>query len=118
MSAKQTAFRFHTAETDTGITISFPANTALTETNAEALQRELLAMAAGREQPQLTVDLGGITILTSVILGKFIAVNKQVRAAGGRLTLLNPTPTVRMVFTVTKLDTLLDIKPGASGMPA
>ena len=30
---------------------------------------------------------------------------------GGNMTLLNPTPTVRMVFAVSRLDTVLDVKP-------
>ncbi len=120
MSVNQTTFPFpfHVAEDGNRITVSFPAETELTEANAEDLQRELLALVAGREQPHLTVDLSGITILTSVVLGKFLAVNKQVRAASGRLTLRNPTSTVRMVFAVTRLDTVLDIQPGSSGMLA
>ncbi len=118
MSVNQTAFRLQTEESESGITVSFPADTALTESNAEELQRGLLALVAGRTHPNLIVDLSGITILTSIILSKFIAINRNVRDAGGHLTLLNPTPTVRMVFTVTRLDALLDIKPAASGMPA
>lgn len=116
MSATPPAFPFDAADDGTTITVRFPAGTELTEANADLLQRELLALAAGRDHPHLTVDLSGITILTSVVLGKFLAVNKQVRAASGRLTLLNPTATVRTVFTVTRLDTVLDIQ--QTGMPA
>jgi hypothetical protein len=35
--------------------------------------------------------------------------NGRVRAAGGRLTLLNPTPVVREVFQITRLDTVLEV---------
>lgn len=118
MPAEQTGFPFRAAEDGNRITVGFPAGTELTEANADALQRELLALVAGRTQAHLTVDLAGITILTSVVLGKFLAVNKAVRAAGGQFTLLNPTATVRMVFAVTRLDTVLDIQPGTSGMSA
>ena len=37
-----------------------------------------------------------------------------VRAAGGRLTLLNPSPSVWQVFRITRLDTVLEfVKPDA-----
>ena len=98
-------------EGQNAITVRFPAGTSLTEANAELLQRELFTIIGDRTNLHLTIDLSGITILTSVILGKFIAANKQVRSEGGNMTLLNPTPTVRMVFAVSRLDTVLDVKP-------
>ncbi len=116
MSAHQTVFRFHAVETENRITVSFPADTALTEANAEALHRELRTLAESRANPHLIVDLSGITVLTSVILSKFLAINKLVRTAGGQLSLFNPTPTVQMVFKVTRLDAVLDVRTGATGI--
>ncbi len=115
---QQTAFRFHVAESENGITVGFPADTALTEANAEALQRELLTLSTSRTHPHLIVDLAGITILTSVVLSKFLAINKQVQAIGGRFSLHNPTPTVQMVFKVTRLDTILDVQTDSTVLPA
>lgn len=102
--------RFDTTEDADRVTVRFPADTELTETNAEELHRVLSAAVAGREHPSLVVDLSGVTVLTSVILSKFLAVNKALRGAGGHLALSNPTPTVLMVFKVTRLDTVLDIQ--------
>jgi anti-anti-sigma factor len=89
--------------------VRFPAGTALSESNAEAFAAALLARAEGKERPHLMVDLGGVAMLTSAILSRFVALNARVRELGGRLTLFNTTPTVRQVFKVTRLDTLLEV---------
>ena len=98
--------------------VRFAAGTALTEANAEAVGGRLAALAAAQPRPHLTLDLGGVTMLTSVVLAKLISLNGKVRAAGGRLTLTNPTPAVRQVFRVTRLDTLLDIRTASEALSA
>lgn len=118
MFVNQTALLLPVAEDGNHVTAVFPADTELTEASAEDLHHELLALVAGRERPHLTVDLAGVTILTSVGLAKFLAVHKHLRAAGGHLTLLNPTATVRTVFAVTRLDTVLYIQPTVTVLPA
>ena len=118
MSAPNADFPLHIVVEDGSVTVRFPANTTLSEANAEEFARALLALAASTERPHLLVDLGGVTMLTSVILAKIIAVNGKVRAAGGRLTLFNPTPVVHQVFKVTRLDTILEVHPSAHPLPA
>jgi anti-anti-sigma factor len=115
MSLTQSEFPLQIVEEDGRVTVRFPTGTTLSETNAEEFARELLALAERKSHPHLLVDLGGVAMLTSVILAKFIALNGKVRAGGGRLTLLNPSPVVRQVFKVTRLDTILEV---ASPIPA
>lgn len=91
------------------ITVRFPEGTTLSEANAEEFARELFDLAGRGQRPHLLVDLGAVNMLTSMILAKFIALNGKVRAVGGRLTLSNPTPIVRQVFKVTRLDTILEV---------
>lgn len=104
------ALQFATAEDGDRVTVSFPADTALTEGNAEELYHALSACANGRERPSLIVDLTGVAVLTSAILSRLLTLNKLFRSAGGHLALQNPTPDVLMVFKVTKLDNVLDIQ--------
>ena len=118
MSANQSAFPLQVVEEDGRVIVRFPANTTLSEANAEAFASEFLALTAARDRPHLLVDLGAVALMTSVILGKFIALHGRVRAAGGRLTLFNPTPVVRQVFKVTRLDTILEVHPPAHPIPA
>lgn len=118
MSAKQSELPLHVVEEEGRVTIRFAANTTLSEVNAEAFSRQLLALLEHRENPHLLVDLGGVAMLTSVVLAKFIALHNRVRAAGGRLTLFNPTPVVQQVFKVTRLDTILEFSSLAHPLPA
>lgn len=95
------------------ISVRFPAGTTLTGANAGELGRELAALLDGRDRPHLAVDLGGIDVLTSLALAEFVTLNARVRESGGRLTLSNLRPIVRQVFTITKLDTVLEVHPAA-----
>ena len=46
-------------------------------------------------------------------LGALILLNRKVREAGGRLTLVDVRPLVAAVFEVTRLDTILDVRRAA-----
>jgi anti-sigma B factor antagonist len=90
--------------------VRFAPGTALDGANVEAIGARLTALAEERSAPHLTLDLGGVTLITSVALGKLLRLNGRVRATGGRLVLVNPNPTVGQVFRVSRLDTVLDIR--------
>lgn len=91
--------------------VQFAPQTSLTDANLAELSRELTDLVDGRDRPNLSFDLAGVEFIGSVGLSQFIGLNRKVRAVGGRLTLLNLRPTVRRVFAVTRLDTILDIEP-------
>ncbi len=78
--------------------------------NAEEFSHKLATLAAQHQPPHLVIDLGNVTLLTSVILAKLIALNAKIRAAGGHLALINAAPTIYEVFHLTRLDTILDVK--------
>jgi anti-anti-sigma factor len=104
-------------EDDGRLTVRFPAGTTLSEANAEELERDLLALATSKAHPHLLVDLGGIVMLTSIILAKLQTLNTHIQALGGRLTLFNVPPIVFEVFRITRLDTVLEVYPAAKSMP-
>lgn len=118
MTATQPVSLLQVTEESGRVIVRFPTNTMLSEANSEQFARELLALATGKERPHLVVDLGTVDMMTSVILAKFIALNNQVRATGGRLTLFNPTPIVHQVFKVTRLDKILEVHPYGHAIPA
>jgi anti-anti-sigma factor len=91
------------------VAVRFAPGTVLSGANSEQLAAELAALAAREPRPHLRIDLGGVNLLTSLVLAKLIALNSELRTAGGRLTIANAEPVVREVFKVTKLDTLLEI---------
>ena len=109
---------FQVFEEENRTTVRFDAGTTLSELNAEEVTRELVPLAQDPQRPHLFLDLGGVAMMTSVALAKFVALNRQARAAGGRLTLFNLTPPVRQAFKITRLDTVLEIHPAANAIPA
>lgn len=109
MLPKQSVLPLQVTEEGGRYTVRFPLGTTLSEANAEEFSRQLQTLTDGKECPNLTIDLGGVTMLTSVILSKFIALHRKVGAAKGQLALVNLTPLVRDIFKATRLDTLLRI---------
>lgn len=61
---------------------------------------------AGRE---VRLDFGSLDYVDSRELGALVVLNRKVKSAGGRLTLVNVRPFVSGVLQVTRLDTILDV---------
>jgi anti-anti-sigma factor len=78
----------------------------LTATDAAVLDREL-ARARAAASPGLALDLSAVAYLSTVALSRFMSLDQELKALGGRLSLLNVRPEVRRVFAVTRLDALL-----------
>jgi anti-anti-sigma factor len=55
-----------------------------------------------------------VTYLNSSALGLLLQLHKRLRARGGRLVVSNLAPQMYEVFEVTRLHTLLDIRPAGS----
>ena len=88
------------------------ATTQLGEAEIQSVGKKLFAVADRLGPSVLILDLAGVDFLTSTALGKLVALNKRVRAGGGRLVLANVTEMVNEVFTVTCLDRVLDVRRG------
>jgi anti-anti-sigma factor len=84
--------------------------TSLNESDVWRVGPQLLGLAAG-EGPDLRLDLGPVEYLTSSGLGLFLALHERVRAGGGRLSLHNVGDLVYELFAVTRLTTVLDVRP-------
>ncbi len=87
--------------------LTFTADTIRNVENVIA--RELETLNAGTGNQHLLLDFTHVEYLNSMELGTLISLHKRVEAAGGRLTLFNLNPQVFKVFTITHLDTLLEI---------
>ena len=73
------------------------------ETTAETLRDELLALYLQSAAVHAVLDLRAVTYLSSVGFGPLLSLNRQVRERGGRLMLCNLRPEVEEIFTVTRL---------------
>ncbi|MBN9520213.1 STAS domain-containing protein [bacterium] len=74
---------------------------------AEALDRELASLRTPTGQG-LVLDLSSVKFLSSTALSRFVVLDRELKARGGRLSLVNVRPSVRRVFGVTRLDALRD----------
>jgi anti-sigma B factor antagonist len=73
------------------------------------IARELLGLTDDTGERHVLLDFSNVDYLNSIELGTLIALHKQVKGAGGRLTLFNLSDQVFELFTITRLDTLLGI---------
>ena len=60
--------------------------------------------------PVLHLDLGGVRLPTAEGLGALVVLNKELRARGGELALINVPSVVYEVFSVANLVELLDVR--------
>ena len=80
----------------------------LDEENAQWLRERLSSLVkAGRHK--IILDMDAVHYLTSTGVEVFMAIHRQLRAAGGRLRLQNLTPPVAEIFAILKLDEVLDV---------
>ncbi len=93
------------------------SRSTLTEADADGFDRELADLRAAAT-PDLVLDLSAVEFLSSMALSRFLALDRELRAGGGRLTLVNLRPTVLKVFTVTRLDRVLDVRPALGALSA
>jgi anti-sigma B factor antagonist len=78
--------------------------------NVPLLGQQLLGIAetAGC---RLRLDFAGVRYLTGTGLGQLVQLHTALRAAGGRLILVNVPPLVYEIFEITGLIQLLEIHP-------
>jgi anti-sigma B factor antagonist len=92
-------------------------NVSLDEVTLYRIHDELLALADDASTSDVLLDFGNVQFLTGTTLGTLVVLHKKLVATGRHLTVGNLNPQVHEVFTVTKLDQLLDLRPtGAVGV--
>lgn len=61
----------------------------------------------------LVLDLSEVGYLSSAVLGKLVAIHKQVKTLKGRMALAGMKPAILPLFKVTNLDKVFEIHPEA-----
>ena len=77
--------------------------------NASAVADELFELVGEAKGSELLLDLQNVRYVTSTGLTVLLALRRRLHAAGGRLSLCNPSPQVAQVLDVTRLNTLFEI---------
>jgi anti-anti-sigma factor len=82
------------------------------------LARDLAELPAGAVERHVLLDFTNVAYLNSTDLSTLITSHKRAEATGGRLTLFNLSNSVFQLFTITRLNTLLEIcRPATIGDP-
>jgi anti-anti-sigma factor len=83
----------------------------LTDRTVETMREELLRIAGGLNAEELHLDLAKVETVSSAGLSLFINVNRRLVAAEKHLVLTNACEGVESLLRLTRLDTLLDVRP-------
>jgi anti-anti-sigma regulatory factor len=62
------------------------------------LANELLELVRESGQARLYLDFGPVHVVASIVAGKLLALDRELREIGGRLILRNLDPVVRQLF--------------------
>jgi anti-anti-sigma factor len=77
--------------------------------SADQLRRVL--DAALQDSASVTLDLTELTFIDSSGLSALVDAHRKARDAGGTFTLRHPTPMLRRLLDITRLETLLVVEP-------
>jgi len=69
----------------------------------------------GNPQGRLILDFGNVRFIQGLELGTLVILHARMKAAGGRLTIINVQPQIYEVFALTGLNQLIDISQQHSG---
>jgi anti-anti-sigma factor len=89
--------------------VRFTRRTILHGDTIEAIGAQLLAVAGGGDCRKLVVSFEHVESLTSAMLGKLIAAQRKVEAAGGRVAFCQVDPFLLQIFTLVRLPDLVPI---------
>jgi anti-sigma B factor antagonist len=79
-----------------------------------AIRRFLMAAISGGDV-HLAVDVSGVAFIDASGIGVLVAAANRARQAGGGLTLLAPSPQVRRLLDILRLDAVLPIAERLAG---
>jgi anti-anti-sigma factor len=83
---------------------------SLDEAATMAVREEVLALADGLREGDLTLDLSNVAFLHGTTLGVFLLLRRRLCADGRRFRLRNPQPQIADVLAVTRLSALFGLR--------
>ena len=83
----------------------------ISDHNLDLVRPAIIEAAEGQEV--IILDLGHVSYASSVVLGAFVNIYKELKARGAQLRISSMTPTIAEVFKITHLDKLLPNFPNA-----
>lgn len=100
----------------TRIVVQFPTWNSLSDDSIDCARQRLIERGEQTDQDQIALDLANVDYVTGAALGKLVTLDKDLRAKGGGLVLLNPSPIVEETLAVTRLNTVFDVRAGSRAL--
>ena len=98
-----------TQETGGVLVVSFNDSKILDELKIQEIGKELLEAANAATGRRLLVNFGGVTFMSSGMIGKLVLLNKKCKTADIALKLCDISGGVSEVFKIMKLNKVFDI---------
>ncbi|MBI2340330.1 MAG: STAS domain-containing protein [Deltaproteobacteria bacterium] len=74
----------------------------------EKLKDDLLKQVPPSD-PRLVLDFSGVDFIDSACLGALVGLARRLRETGGDVKIASPTPEVKSIFQITRLDRLFEV---------
>ncbi len=100
----------HVEEVGDTTIIRFVDRKLLGEDTCRVIGDELFSLVDGLGRRKLILDFQAVEYLASAVVGKFLTLNKKLKAHGGQLTLRNVSPDIYNFFEVSRLNLLFTIQ--------
>jgi anti-sigma B factor antagonist len=71
--------------------------------------RQQVVSLVGEGRQRIVIDLSGVEFVDSLGLGVLVSALKRVRAHGGELRVAGPVPRVRALFSLTRLEEIIEV---------
>lgn len=88
---------------------TFTVRTILDQETTAAVGQQLSSLVRDEGCKRLVINFGNLERLTTYLVGKIVLVHQQAQAAGGRLALCCIKPGVGEVFSILRLNRVLNI---------
>jgi anti-sigma B factor antagonist len=82
------------------------------EAQVKELADDLFHLVEHDNRRALLLNFSGVEFVSSAALGKFITLDRKVKAAKGRMKMSDVRPEIMEVFEITKLNRVFDIRSG------
>lgn len=90
--------------------VRFVDRKILDGSNIHELARELFQLVEEQGRKKLLLNFASVELLSSETLGELIKLDKKVKQHSGKLILTNIKPEIYVVFAITRLNKLFDIR--------
>jgi anti-anti-sigma factor len=94
---------------DPATVVRFKRRTILESTAIEAIGTHLLQLANEQGRRDFVLNFAGVESMTSAMLGKFVALYRELSDAGGRMVFCSVDPFLMQIFKVVQMPKLIPI---------